>query len=133
MSSVSSDLLTNKPVLVIGATGRVGRAVVPKLIREGFSVRAFCRNIDKAKELPELSGAVLFEGDVCDMKSILTATEGCSVVVDVHGMKPARIAKITDLFIHPRNYPYHPYNINYLGVKRILAAMEVNKVPKIVR
>ena len=129
MSSVASS----KPILVIGGTGRVGRAIVPKLIKEGYTVRVLVRDIEKAKAFDELSGANLVVGDVLDMKSLVSATEGCSTVVDVHGMKPIRFAKITDFFIHPKNLPNHPYQINYLGVNRILAAMEINKCQKIVR
>jgi hypothetical protein len=66
------------------------------------------------------------------MESLVSATVGCHTVIDVHGMKPARFAKITDLFTHPKNIPYHPYNINYLGVKRLLAAMEINKVSQLI-
>ena len=132
-ASSSGNILKSKAVLVIGGTGRVGRAIVPKLIKQGFSVRVLCRNIVAARELSELHGADLREGDVCNMDSLLAATVDCSAVVDVHGMKPSRFAKITDLFNHPRNIPYHPYNVNYLGVKRILAAMQINNVSKIVR
>jgi nucleoside-diphosphate-sugar epimerase len=120
-------------VLVIGGTGRVGRAMVPRLIKEGFNVRVLCRDLVKAKDVEELVGAELVLGDVCNMESLVSATVECNTVIDVHGMKPIRLAKITDLFTHPKNIPYHPYNINYLGVKRILVAMEINKVKKIVR
>lgn len=120
-------------ILVIGGTGRVGRTVVRKLVNKGFDVRVLCRNIVAAQSLPELSKAKLFEGDVCNLDSLIQASAGCSTVVDVHGMKPSRIGKITDLFNHPKNIPYHPYNVNYLGVKRILTAMETNKVKKIIR
>ena len=54
MSSAAS-----KAVLVIGGTGRVGRALVPKLVKEGFSVRVMCRDMEKAKQLTELSGAYM--------------------------------------------------------------------------
>lgn len=132
-ASTSSNILKEKAVLVIGGTGRVGRAVVPKLIKEGFSVRVLCRNLSEAKGLAELNGAALFEGDVRNLDSLITASADCSAVVDVHGMRPTRFSKITDLFTHPRDIPSHPYNINYLGVKKVLAAMEINKVSKIVR
>ena len=132
-ASTSNNILKAKAVLVIGGTGRVGRAVVPKLINEGFSVRVLCRDLSQAKNLTELNGAVLFEGDVCNLDSIIAASVDCSAIVDVHGMRPTRFSKISDLFNHPRNIPSHPYNVNYLGVKKILAAMEINKVSKIVR
>ena len=79
------------------------------------------------------SGAELVYGDVCEIDSLVSASKNCSTIVSVHGMKPARFSKITDLFVSPSNIPYHPYNINYLGVRRILTAMEINKCDKIVR
>ena len=69
MSSVASS----KPILVIGGTGRVGRAIVPKLIKEGYTVRVLVRDIEKAKAFDELSGANLVLGDVLDMKSLVSA------------------------------------------------------------
>lgn len=132
LSNVAAKV-SSKSVLVIGGTGRVGRAIVPKLVVEGFSVRVLCRDIEKAKTFAELDGAELVLGDVGNMESLVTATAGCSTVVDVHGVKPVRFSKITDLFTHPRDIPGHPYQINYLGVRRILVAMEINKCQKIVR
>lgn len=131
--STLATKLPSKSILVIGGTGRVGRAIVPKLVDEGFSVRVLCRDIEKAKTFQELTGAELVVGDVGDVESLVSATAGCATVLDVHGVKPLRFAKITDLFTHPRDIPGHPYQVNYLGVKRILAAMEISKCQKIVR
>jgi len=131
-SPISASAM-NKNVLVIGGTGRVGRSVVPKLIKGGFNVRVMCRDIIKAKTFEELIGAELVEGDVCNIDSLVKATVDIFTVLDVHGMKPSRFSKITDLFVHPKNIPYHPYNVNYMGVKRILAAMTINKCSKIIR
>ena len=131
--STLATKLPSKSILVIGGTGRVGRAIVPKLVDEGFSVRVLCRDIVKAKTFEELTGAELVVGDVGDMESLVSATAGCATILDVHGVRPLRFAKITDLFTHPREIPGHPYQVNYLGVKRILVAMEINKCQKIIR
>ena len=120
-------------VLVIGGTGRVGRNIVPKLLKKGFDVRVLVRNKESAFYLKELKGAKLFEGDVTIMDCLLTASEGCETVISVHGVKPPRYSRITDLFIHPKRLGNHPYNVNYLGVQKILAAMEMNKCKKLIR
>ena len=86
-----------------------------------------------ALTLPELQGAKIILGDTNDLESIVRASEGCDVVIDVHGMRPPRFTKVSDLFRSPEGDATHPYNVNYLGVKRVLAAMKLNNVKKIVR
>jgi len=44
---------SKEPVLVLGATGRIGRRVVKQLLSQGVSVRALVRDYDKAIELLE--------------------------------------------------------------------------------
>ena len=123
-----------KSVLVIGATGRVGRNVVPKLLKQGYTVRCLVRNKEKAFYLKELKGSKLVEGDVTNLDCLLAATEGCGTVIAVHGVRPPRPSKLQDLFIHPKHLgSNHPYNVNYLGVMKILAAMQVNRCSKLVR
>eukprot|EP00899_Mesostigma_viride_P025324 jgi/Mesvir1/5977/Mv00731-RA.1 len=61
------------PVVVVGATGGVGQLVVSALLREGYTVRAFVRNAQRAAA--SLSGAragklELFEGDLRNAASI---------------------------------------------------------------
>jgi len=127
-------LKSPKSVLVIGATGRVGRNVVPKLLKQGYQVRCLVRNKEKAVYLKELKGSKLVEGDVTNLDCLLAATEGCGTVIAVHGVRPPRVSKLYDLFIHPKHLgSNHPYNVNYLGVMKILAAMQVNRCSKLVR
>ena len=133
MNSSAFSATSIKPILVIGGTGRVGKSVVSKLIKQGFNVRVMVREKMKAETVEELKGADLVVGDVANMETLLNATQGCSTVVDVHGMRPLRFSKLTDFFCHPKGDPLHPYNVNYLGVEKILSAMSINKVNKIVR
>jgi uncharacterized protein YbjT (DUF2867 family) len=70
-----------KTVLVTGATGKQGGAVVRRLLGTGCAVRAFVRDADRpaAKELGAL-GAELAVGDLDDPGSLAAAARG------VHGV-----------------------------------------------
>ena len=120
-------------ILVIGATGRVGRAVVSKLKSSGKSVKCLVRDTRRAETFTELRDTSFIHGSVEDMDALIKATSGCDVVVDVHGMRPPRFTKLFDLIQHPKHDPTHPYNVNYIGTKHVLAAMKINNVKKLVR
>lgn len=66
-------------VLVTGATGAVGPAVVRTLDSAGFSVRAFAADAPEAGLLPE--GVEVVLGDVTDAESVQAAVRGASAVV----------------------------------------------------
>ena len=72
------------PVLVTGATGRQGRAVVGHLLARGASVRALTRSPEsaRARELAEL-GVELVRGDMDDRASLERAAEGSYGVYSV--------------------------------------------------
>ena len=125
--------MNKNSVLVIGGTGRVGRNVVPKLLKKGYDVKVLVRSKEKAFFIKELKGAHLVEGDVTNMDSLVNACEGCNTVVAVHGMSPSRFTKPWDFLVHPKHLGNHPYNVNYLGVQKILAAMSINRCKKLVR
>ena len=125
-------------VLVVGATGRVGREVVKKLCSSSppCNVKCLVRDLTsiEARNLASLPNTQLYKGCVEDMDSLIEASKGCDVVVDVHGMRPPRFTKFPrDLFVHPSKDKTHPYNVNYLGTKRILTAMKINKIQKLIR
>lgn len=132
-SAPSASFSGGGNILVIGANGRVGRSVVSKLKSSGKSVKCLVRDIQRASTFTELENTSLVYGSTDDISSLVEATSGCDVVIDVHGMRPPRFTKIFDLFRHPKNDPTHPYNVNYLGTRRVLAAMKINNVKKLVR
>ena len=80
MSSPRQD----SPVLVTGATGPHGRAVVQALLAAGRRVRALTRNPDSmpARQLAGL-GAELARGDLLDPESLLDAMTGTIAVYGV--------------------------------------------------
>lgn len=66
-------------ILVTGATGAQGNSVAKALLEDSrWTVRCLTRNIhsEKARALQDL-GAILVEGDLDDMDSLLKAMEGC--------------------------------------------------------
>jgi dihydroflavonol-4-reductase len=73
---------TKDKVLVTGASGFVGSAVVLKLIEAGLSVRALVRGSGPNPNLSNLD-VEIFEGDLRDRKSIDRAVEGTRYVFHV--------------------------------------------------
>jgi uncharacterized protein YbjT (DUF2867 family) len=79
--SLDGEACVNDPpfVLVIGATGMLGRPVVRGLVREGFDVRALVRDFDRARRcLPD--ACELVPGDLRHITSIQRACDGIGAV-----------------------------------------------------
>jgi len=82
---VAPDLVKRKPisgpptVLVIGGTGFIGRALVRKLLDQGYSVRVLARSPDAAAELAD-AGVELVRGDFNDSQSVDSALRGIESV-----------------------------------------------------
>lgn len=65
-------------ILVIGATGMLGKPVAKELIAAGFDVTLLVRNPDKIRqEFPQVN---LVKGDVFDKQSLLSAFSGMDAV-----------------------------------------------------
>lgn len=75
-------------VLIIGAHGMLGRPVTRRLLADGFSVKALCRNPKKARDtlhgacpgMPESGNVKVIQGDLVDIPSIDAGLEGCFAV-----------------------------------------------------
>jgi uncharacterized protein YbjT (DUF2867 family) len=63
-------------ILVLGATGLLGKPVADRLIADGFQVRLMVRDIEKAKGLFAESVEIL-EGDVTDKEALAHAMRDC--------------------------------------------------------
>ena len=94
-------------VLVIGATGSIGRLVVEEAIRQGHTVRALVRTPDKARQLP--SEAQVVVGDVTQPNTLLGGVDGIDAVVFTHGSDGA--GKVG------------AENIDFGGVRDVLSAL----------
>jgi uncharacterized protein YbjT (DUF2867 family) len=73
-------------LLVVGATGTLGRPVVRLLRTKGLAVRALCRHPERAADLAAL-GAEVVAGDLTDAASLQRACRGVTrVLAAAHGM-----------------------------------------------
>lgn len=71
----------NTTVLVAGATSRIGRLVVRKLMLRGYTVKALVRRIDQ-EVIDMLPRSVqLVVGDVGDPSSLKAAIDGCNKII----------------------------------------------------
>ncbi len=80
----------NQPILVIGATGYVGKRLILRLLERGYRVRAGARSIDKLSQfLPKDPRLAFISMDVLDRDSLKHACDDCGVVYYlVHSMRP---------------------------------------------
>ena len=139
------------PVLVVGATGKIGRLVVEQLLAKDIPTRALVRNYDRAVEIlgedTVKSRRSLLEvvvGDVYDEEVLERAIKGCGSVVSLMG-RQRRITHFLDLLPWRlfstnicnvekwSNDKTHPYFANFLAQKKIVKFAERHHLMKIVR
>lgn len=108
-------------MLVAGATGGVGKAVVKQLAAQGIAVRALVRDGVKASAAlpPSSQGVEIVEGDVYKFSTVARAMEGCNAVICATGP--------TD-----RLNPLGPFIIDCEGNKNLVAAAQQQGVKKFV-
>ena len=71
-------------VLVIGATGSIGRLVVARLLELGDRPRALTRDVERARRVLG-SDVDVVAGDLTDPGSLATAVDDVAAVVLTHG------------------------------------------------
>jgi uncharacterized protein YbjT (DUF2867 family) len=74
----------NKTILVAGATGRQGGAVVSHLLKNNFTVKALSRTPGSvAAQLLASKGIDVVKGDMADAPSLVSAMKGCHGVFSI--------------------------------------------------
>jgi putative NADH-flavin reductase len=101
-------------VVLIGATGFVGSAILNELLERGHKVTAIVRNI---KKLPENDHLTVVEGDVAHVDAIAKIARGKDAIISSYnpGWKNPKIAELIET-----NYPKILEATRKSGVKRLL-------------
>ncbi len=71
--------MSDKPILVTGASGYIGSRLIPDLLYRGYPVRAMVRSADRlsCKIWVNHSGLETIEADLLDKQSLVRAVRGC--------------------------------------------------------
>jgi len=119
---------TRKPVLVIGATGRLGSAIVQKLSYKNIPYRCLVRpKSPNFERIQGLTGGQIFEGDLANpehVEAAVTSGDGISGCICVSGS--FRKTRIGDVLLPWRwadkrkgKDTTHPYIVNHKGMQHV--------------
>lgn len=98
---------TSLNLLVVGATGSIGRLVVDEAIRQGHTVRALVRDAGRASRLSSQAQRVV--GDLTRPDTLVAAVGGIDAIVFTHGAEGGGKAGAE--------------HVSYGGVRNVLAAL----------
>lgn len=104
-----------KTVLLTGATGFVGKNLLPKLLEKNFKVTVFLRNKGAISTQKKLK---IFVGNFEDQEVLSKALFGVEAIIHLAAV------------IKGSKEEY--YRVNVLGTKNLLAAAKKNKIGKII-
>ncbi len=109
-------------VLVIGASGFVGRRVAQALLADGCQVRCLARNPAKVQELAEI-GCEIVQGDISDPASMQQALDGVQAAyISIHTLSPQ----------HARTAGRGFMDVELDGLQNIVAACRTHSVRRLI-
>jgi len=84
----------SKTILVIGATGNQGGAVIKALLETDFKIRGLTRKVDSKKaKILSAKGIEMIQGNLADLESLKKAMKHCYGVYSVQNFMTAGIKK----------------------------------------
>jgi uncharacterized protein YbjT (DUF2867 family) len=113
MGTRAGDIVTRDrgTVLVVGATGSIGRLAVAEAIRQGHDVRALVRDPSHVRRLP--SEAQVVRGDLTRPDTLAAAVDGVDAIVFTHGSTAGKGGF---------------ESVDYGGVRNVLRALKSRRV-----
>jgi uncharacterized protein YbjT (DUF2867 family) len=134
--------VTRPPVLVTGATGRIGRMVIDQLIDAEVPVRALTRRPEAAASLP--ANVEVVTGDLTEPASLDAGLRGAGAVFLVWTAPPATVPAVIErvaaharrvVFLsspHQTPHPFfrqpNPMAVLHADIERLIAAAGVESV-----
>jgi uncharacterized protein YbjT (DUF2867 family) len=104
-------------LLIIGATGTIGRQIAKQALARGYKVKCLVRNLRKASFLKEW-GAEIVYGDLSIAQSLPNALKGVTYIIDASTTRPYEFLTLE--------------KIDWIGKKNLLEVAKVAKVKKYV-
>lgn len=90
--------MTERPILVTGATGYIGGRLVPRLLEAGYRVRCMARDPARLQGRSWCLQVEGVQGDAMDYDSLVAAMQGVSVAYYlIHGMQGGRVHAERDI------------------------------------
>mmetsp|Transcript_23723 Transcript_23723/g.69453 ORF Transcript_23723/g.69453 Transcript_23723/m.69453 type:complete len:388 (-) Transcript_23723:98-1261(-) len=70
MEATTTSSCTGEKVVIVGATGYIGKSVVRESVRRGYPTVAVVRDAERAASEPKFQGSTVQVADVCDPSSL---------------------------------------------------------------
>lgn len=109
-------------ILVIGASGFVGKHLARALLADGYAVRCLARNPAKVEDLAAL-GCEVVQGDISDLASLRRALASVQAVyISIHTLSPQHASTKGQGFM----------DVELNGLKNIVAACQTHGVRRLI-
>lgn len=102
-------------LLIIGATGTIGRQIAKTALGRGYKVKCLVRNLRKASFLKEW-GAEIAYGDLSIAQSLPNALKGVTCIIDASTTRPYEFLTLE--------------KIDWVGKKNLLEVAKIAKIKK---